>query len=531
MDNETLEKIRKLTADYATQLPAKVRKIEMDWFGVKETGSKVLLERLIKNVHSLCGTAGTYGYTLVSEAARTIEQCLRKIESEGIVNQLELDDLIQDLNQLILIPLQKSIEQAPVINLNKEARLLYFVGREQDKFNKQIEPILQFNYALKLFTSVDEFIAAVHADKPDFILIDIELATKIPIETIRQFRDELVLVVYMASEDDLATRLFNVRHGGHALVTKPIDVDALLRILDNLFEARRPQNERILIVDDSIFLANYYAILLKQAGMITAKVIDARNFLSCLLEFQPDLILMDINMPFCTGTELAQVVHQQENLSGIPIIFLSSIVEKAVQLDVLSLAGDDFLTKPIEPAHLVAAVRNRLMRSRMLRARMMRDSLTNLYNHTMIHHHLEREMLMAERYKREMCVALLDIDYFKAINDTYGHQIGDKMLKELSLFLQKKLRKSDLIGRYGGEEFLVILPNTNMEAGIAIIDNLRERFSKISHKAGNKELFITVSGGIANYPRYDKVASLVKAADDALYLAKEQGRNRIVSMA
>lgn len=532
MSDEIQEKLKALTAAYSAQLPSRVREIESGWAAVKQHGDKDQLAILARNAHTLCGTAGTYGYTLVSEVARKLEKYFNDIKQKNVTNQIEIevDNLMQDLQQLALnTPEKNIISTLPTEKkIKRKNRSIYILEKDKITIESQFEQIKQFNYTVKVFDKISDFLRSVNTDKPDMVIIDVSFAKNISADSIKNFRDELILIVFTGNQDELMHRLLAVRHGGQAFVIKPFEVNTLLRTIDNLFEARDSQNERILIVDDSEFLADYYSMLLNDSGMLTEKVIHPKIFLSKLQEFQPDLILMDVNMPFCSGTELAQIVHQQENLSGIPIIFLSSITEKSKQLEVLSFAGDDFITKPVEPKYLLATVRNRLMRSHMLRSRMMRDSLTNLYNHTMIHHQLEREILIAGRYHKQVCIALFDIDHFKLVNDIYGHQAGDKILKALSLFLESKLRKSDSVGRYGGEEFLVVLPNTNSESAFEIVNDLREQFASTPHWIDDKELFVAISGGIASFPEFKKVSDLVKAADEALYSAKEQGRNRII---
>lgn len=531
MDNEAQEKIKALTMAYAAQLPKRVQEIELAWLKVKEHKDKDILLVLIRYAHTLCGTSGTYGYTLISKLAKTLEKNLIIIQTENMSDlvKIDTDRLILDLNQLVLHPPERQILPALDVNasVNNEEQVIYILDNNIEQINLQIEQLRELKYTVKSFDDIADLRLAVDLYRPDVIIIDVYFAEGMSDNMIKKFQEELILIVYTAQQDELVTRLLAIRHGGQAFVVKPFEVNALLRITDNLFEAKRFQNDRILIVDDSEFLADYYATLLEDEGLVCEKITDPKQFLAALQEFQPDLILMDVNMPFCSGTELAQIVNQQEKLSGIPIIFLSTIAKKSKQLEVLSFAGDDFLTKPVHPRHLIASVRHRLMRSRMIRSRMIRDGLTNLYNHTMIHHLLDREVAIAERYNREVSVILFDIDHFKIINDTYGHQAGDKILKALSLFLQKNLRKSDLAGRYGGEEFLVVLPNTKPEEALSLADDLRHQFSMMPHWLSNKELFITISAGIANYPAVKMVGDLIKSADDALYRAKKEGRNRV----
>jgi diguanylate cyclase (GGDEF)-like protein len=159
---------------------------------------------------------------------------------------------------------------------------------------------------------------------------------------------------------------------------------------------------------------------------------------------------------------------------------------------------------------------------------MIRDSLTGLLNHTTIRERLMTELLRSARQNTPLTYAILDIDNFKTVNDTYGHATGDRVLKSLSQMLIKRLRQSDIIGRYGGEEFAIILPNTSAPMGEKIMDELRFGFSQLLHHSGEHEFSVTFSCGLATFPAYESISLLSEAADKALYEAKHQGRNQTV---
>jgi response regulator receiver modulated diguanylate cyclase len=183
----------------------------------------------------------------------------------------------------------------------------------------------------------------------------------------------------------------------------------------------------VLIVDDSPLMAEVYALALRTAGMHVVPTTDPMQVSNLLAELQPDLILLDMYMPDCNGQELAAVIRQQPEYHSIPIVFLSGETDRAAQLAALARGGDDFLTKPINLDHLVAAVSSRIQRARTMRSLMVRDSLTGLFNHSVTHELLMREIARAQRLSQPLSVILIDIDHFKQVNDQYGHQVGDRV--------------------------------------------------------------------------------------------------------
>ncbi len=284
----------------------------------------------------------------------------------------------------------------------------------------------------------------------------------------------------------------------------------------------------MLIIDDSETLATQYAAILTDAGMIAEMVTDPVHITDMLSSFRPELMLVDMYMPGYSGVELAKVLRQHETYIGIPIVFLSAETDIDKQISAMRQGGDDFLTKPIHPDHLISSISNRIERYRVLRTMMENDSLTGLLNHTRIKQRLEIELSRSSREHHKLVFAMLDLDNFKQVNDTYGHAVGDQVLKLLSRVLKQRLRRTDIIGRYGGEEFAIILPDSDIPAAQALLNKVREVFSHLPVYTGKQTFNITFSCGIAAYPEYDTAAAISEAADKALYNAKSAGKNCVM---
>ena len=411
-------------------------------------------------------------------------------------------------------------------------RLIYLVDDDAVQAQVLASQIACFGYSVRVFYTLPELRAAVCESLPDALLMDIifpegRMAGTEAIAELRKSFLADVPVMFISINDEPLCRLQAVRAGGRAYFTKPADVGALIDALDRLFFHAIPEQYRVLIVDDSHIQSSVNALYLKQAGMESVIVTDPLQVLPMMKDFKPELILMDMYMPDCSGMELATMIRQIEEYLRVPIVYLSSETDRSRQLEAVGLGGDDFLVKPIKPAHLVAAVSSRIERYRKLSALMLRDGLTGLLNHTTIKERLAQEISRAQRLDAPVSFALLDMDRFKEVNDTYGHSAGDRVLKSLARLLVRRLRKSDVVGRYGGEEFAVILPNTAAPEAVRVMDELRTSFEKIRHRASGVEFSTTFSCGVSSFPACNTPAALTEAADRALYAAKAENRNRV----
>ncbi len=248
-----------------------------------------------------------------------------------------------------------------------------------------------------------------------------------------------------------------------------------------------------------------------------------------------DIYLVDINLPDMSGTQI--VLEVRKRAPDAVIIAVSAIDHYKVISNTLIAGADDYIIKPFNAmilmARLQASARMLLLyreleeKNRRLEELVVRDSLTGLYNHKHIIDRLAEEVEKAMRYQHTLSVVMLDIDHFKNVNDTWGHQAGDRVLVAFSRLLAESARNCDIVGRYGGEEFLVILPETDLEAASVFGNRLRERFGEMQFDE-NEDLSVTVSGGVAEWKGGGHLM-LVKQADHLLYRAKANGRNRIES--
>lgn len=301
---------------------------------------------------------------------------------------------------------------------------------------------------------------------------------------------------------------------------------------------------KVLIVDDT----NTDRLLLKlHLAKLGYRTIEASNGKEAVEQFMAhsddlDLILMDVQMPYLNGFDAVRSirdVQEQQKQEWLPVIFLSASAEDDDVEDGILAGGDDYLIKPISQKILsakmlamqrIADMRRRLVESNLVLEELAStDHLTGVANRRAFEIMLEREMSLTRRYGVPMACAIFDLDKFKMINDTYGHDAGDAVLVEVVRRIKENLRDGDVIGRLGGEEFGMILPKMPVDEVLSAFDRYRAIVAERPVVHEGVEIPITASIGVAEYTgnKEDKLA-LLKRADECLYEAKETGRNKVI---
>jgi diguanylate cyclase (GGDEF)-like protein len=449
------------------------------------------------------------------------------------------------------IPLASKLWQPGFERHDRAAVIIYLLEDDSATAQHLCLTLATFGYQVQWFHQSHALEVALQQQEPDLVIIDIQLPNEtedglVFLQRMQELRERPLPVFVLTSYDDFSHYLHAIRAGAIGYFVKPLNTSALESRLQRLLAQRQRDAFRVLIVDDDALLAEHYARVLRRAGLIAEILTQPQDIFTALQRLHPDVILVDVNMPGCTGPELAQVVRLQDEWLGVPIIYLSAETDSEKQLEVLVKAGDDFLTKPITDNALVVAIFARVQRARQLAEVMTRDSLTGLLQHAHIKERLASELQRSLRTEQPVAVVMLDIDHFKKVNDTYGHLCGDQVIKSLAALLQQQLRKTDFIGRYGGEEFLLVLPDCPLAQAYHVIEQLREAFagypfmvnhsspSAISlhdqgqHIAVNTPFYATFSAGISMAAGSVDVDMVIEQADQALYQAKANGRNQVL---
>ncbi len=301
---------------------------------------------------------------------------------------------------------------------------------------------------------------------------------------------------------------------------------------------------RILIVDDSAEDRSTYKRLLmrnNENDFVFSEVDSGSAALTNCMNHKPDCILLDYNLPELDGLEFLDELTEGAT-SDIPaVVMLTGVGNEAVAVKAMQNGAQDYLVKDgITSEALQHAINNAIekaelkrllkMREDELKRRALTDDLTGIYSHRYTVEHLQEEIYRANRYSIPFCVVMIDLDHFKQINDNHGHLSGDRVLMSFSKLLRKCTRQLDIVGRYGGDEFLVILPSTTLDVAQVVTQRIRTNTQKLTFHGSNEQAFqLTASIGLTEYVNSidDNVKTLVERADQAMYRAKQAGRNLV----
>jgi diguanylate cyclase (GGDEF)-like protein len=347
---------------------------------------------------------------------------------------------------------------------------------------------------------------------------------------IREYCATPIPILWLASRNNFETRLAAVRADVDGYFAKPVDIGVLKECIESIAHHVDKQRYRVLAVGSDVARLATLERTLTQAGMEVLRLQKPLDLIGTLSQHHPELIVMDVHTTTCNGIDLAKLIRQDKTFLDLPVLILAEDKSPEMRRRAVLAGVDDYLTLPVPPEDLVFYISSRIERSRTLRTMIMCDGLTGLYNHRSIKEHLGREIARSVRERTPLSLAMVDIDFFKKVNDTYGHPVGDQVIRAISQILRQRLRRGDLIGRYGGEEFAVILPTTSAAVAASVLNEIRESFGKLRHKADDSEFSTTFSAGVADLGDVvglANVGEMFRIADMALYQAKQAGRNRV----
>lgn len=416
------------------------------------------------------------------------------------------------------------------------ARRVYLLEEDAHQAELLALRLGHHGYAVRRFATAGELHQAVQRRVPDLVLAEVTLdqGALAGVEAIDALRSELAVdlpVLFLSARGDLAARLAAVRAGGLGYFLKPLEYDDLLRRVDELLQ-RQVIAYKVLIVEDEEQLASAYSLVLQQAGLITRVLPRPLQVLQVLHDFQPDLILMDLYLPECTGIELMQLIRQDSTNCTLPIVFLSSDSDPAKHNAALSQGADAFLLKPIKPDQLIDAVSSRVGRARALRQRMhflgQQDPLTGLLNQRAFLGHLDRHMAEFRGGKVEAALLYMEVDQCRSLRDKLGISIADLLLADLASRIRERLVRASRLAHLSDGSFCALVLDVDAAQARDLAVMLCDRIAAGVFSAEQESVAMTLSIGVSVLTQDQVLAhDWLSSAAFACDVARDAGGNRV----
>ncbi|GAB5380133.1 MAG: diguanylate cyclase [Aliiglaciecola sp.] len=560
MDSKLEQKLNQFRQKFVDEYKAELATLINLWKVARTEKSTTSIEDFTFAVHKLKGSSGALNFLNLTDRLNIIENELLGSKKDTSLFTIQLISYIdKHMNALIagskqspdpmLLVVQKESEASAISNAENtestiESRNLVDLPSKSDYSDIKIALIdddmavsalmlkllTGFGFVVKHFVSIESYEQQQDVEKFDLILLDLVMpkTTQDQVFEFAQVQQKANVVVFVLSSlNTFESRLAGIRAGVSDYLLKPINVTTLVSKIRKTFKIDVTKPHKILLLDDQAAVGHFYKVLLEDKGVEVHALTDPNKLMETLESFYPDVFLLDMHMPDVSGIEVAKLLRQQSKYDYVPIVFLTADTELKTKLLALECGADDVIPKDTSASMIISQLESRIKRGQEIRYLASRDSLTGVLNHGQIMEAAGQAFRLSQRNKTKVTVAMIDIDYFKKVNDVHGHSGGDKVLVSLGQLLLQSVRETDYVGRYGGEEFMVVLNGSDENAIEKKLNDIREAFNQITFKVNKQTFRCSFSAGIATSVHYEKLNEIVAAADKALYLAKDKGRNKV----
>ncbi len=483
-----------------------------------------------------------------------LNDAFRRGISDFIIKPFSRDSFLQKVFKPLVrrkIPddfhaLRKKDEEDEIFYAGSDGNKSILIVDDSDLMRKLIKKELEPDgYSFFLARNGEEALAIAEKEHIDLVTLDIEMPVMNGYDVCKKLRindkTQDIPVIIVSSRDDQKEKEKGFGVGAIEYFVKPFSPGNLRLFISNLFRAiEQKKFGRIAVVDNEPTTGHILKYSLKKRGYVAYLLRTGREFMKFLESNPVDIIIAEYDLPDTKAIDLFRDLGKNENLKFTPKIIVTSASRKDELIEALNNGADDYICKPFDMEELFARVQAHLRvrylhqelkeKNRILQELSITDGLTGLLNRGYVEKRLRSEYSRSIRGGYALSCIMADIDNFKSINDTYGHDLGDLVLREIAQIMVNSSRISDIVGRYGGEEFILLLPNTTYKGALVVADRIRNTVMKHTFIKGDTALTRTISLGVSSFP--ETVANneneLVKLADMALYSAKKNGKNMVV---
>ncbi|MFB2939379.1 response regulator [Aerosakkonemataceae cyanobacterium BLCC-F154] len=512
--------------------------------------TKELQQKAEREAHTFVGSLGSFGLEEASQISRQIQQVFQQESPLGNSEAKQLRGLLKKLRGEMTgdykIEITQKIPKNKTAYVDSASANLLIVDDDLILAQNLASEAVTWGIQAEVATNIQQAKNLILKQEPDVVLLDLNFA-EID-ESGLDFLAELhrdypeISVVVFTARDQLNDRVQAARLGSKGFLQKPIAPSQVLAAISQTLQQSHQALSKLLIVDDDPQILKILQNFLEPEGYDLILLDNPLRFWEILEQTVPDLLILDVELHGCptsngtsqnaelNGFDLCQIIRNDPQWHNLPILFLSAHTDSETVLQGFEAGADDFLHKPIVPTNLLIRVRKRLEQGKMRRQTEL-DSLTGVSNRGKSMQDITRLLRLAVRQQQPFSLAVLDLDQFKLVNDRYGHEMGDRVLNYFGQLLSQSFRREDVVGRWGGEEFVVGMYGISKENGVKRITKMLNTLRKIKFTARDgSEFQVTFSAGISQLIEDgEDLQTLYRSADRTLYQAKIQGRNRILA--
>ncbi len=520
---------------FGEKLPEKLRGLEEAVEGARIDHNSIGDARVL--AHRLRGSAGAYGHSILGEAAGHVEDLL----AEALADPTSIRRYLWEELNIALADARLCLERGP--NPNEQLRFGTAAATQKTLLVVDDDPdFLHFVRSVgrrNLFNVVTaqtaaEAIQRARGAQFSGMFLDIHLTGQTSFSLARDIRSTDangdIPIAFVSADHRIETRVAAIEAGGVRFLEKPLSEESFAALAEELAGLSDVPRGKALIVDDDPDVLEHYTIHLRRAGIMVETLDDVDGLTAKMDEVCPDVLLLDVNLPGVSGLDVCRALRASERFGLLPILMVTAQADDRTRLSAFRAGASDVVVKPILPEELLARVGVQIERERLQRERSDKDALSGLLSRRALIEAFQRALAAVTRQEKPLAIVLLDIDRFKNVNDTYGHLAGDEVIARFGDLLRRRFRLTDIRGRWGGEEFLLVFPGESAEFATLAAKLLLDELCQLGFTSDDGEPFhVTATAGVAAYPGDGaSISALVRHADERLYVGKLRGRNQVV---
>ncbi len=546
LDNDQFERIREI---YVESFPEKIQTLRECWANINASQQyRNHLADLRMEVHKIAGSSGSHDFNDIYELAKKTEHSILRVideKSSWQTTNNTIGNLVQQLVDLLESELlnynfseddDTQIPRLENLQLSHRELIIFIVSHRPVELSLLSSLLESRGFTVIKFNKIEQAEAMSATVEPAIIVLDLGDANDctLDISSKENFNSKsasLPAFVVISRRDDTATRKMAARFEADAFFATPINAHNFSSTLDVLLENKSENTSGVLLVDKKQSRTVDIEKALRNENIRCRTIQNIEHITDELVNFKPDLVLMAFNSNEQDCQDGIKIVRLHESYFNMPILCLIDKDIPGERLQAMQVGADDCIFFDEFMGIQFTILKQRILRSKRANHLIIMDSLTGALNRDAFLERANEEISLAIRRKESVCLAMIDVDHFKQINDQNGHVVGDYVLRHISDYLNNRLRRSDVVGRYAGDEFLVLLPDTDLDSAYLVLDMIRKNLVAHNINVNNAEVRVSISLGlVAAQPTENlSVESLIVDADKKLYEAKVAGRNMLVA--